>query len=120
MEISQLHVQTVLPQERTPASTEWEVAWNPEPGSTFQEKREKSIALTGFQCVLINIGESSEINYWPKETALSSAGILFTALIQILSSSRELEIKTTLLTDLWFAQNASVIKAAWKYNAIYT
>jgi len=48
----------------------------------FQEKterereRETPIALTGFQRVLINIGESSEINYWPTETALTTDGFL--------------------------------------------
>jgi len=60
--------------------------------------------------VLINIGEISEINYWPTETALTTDGFLFTALIQILSSSREFKMKTILLMDLWFQQNASVDK----------
>jgi hypothetical protein len=98
------------PQERTKPSKEWDIAWAPAPVSTFQEKRDNSVSLTGFQCVLINIGESSEINYWPTETALIIDGFLFTALIQILSSSRKFKTKTTLLTDLWFAQNASIYK----------
>ena len=103
------------PQERTPASKEWEVPWAPEAVSMFQEKTERERERDSY-CPywLSTCTNQYRRKLWNQlladRNSLDHRRIFVTALIQIPSSSREFKMKTTLLTDLWFQQNASVYK----------
>jgi hypothetical protein len=67
---SHLHVQTVLPAGKNPGIQRMGGCVVPR-GSQHVSGEERDFYCPYWVSMCINIGESSEINYWPTETALT-------------------------------------------------